>query len=622
MACTKYTLTNTGTTSVNFSYRRCDDAMWEYQVQLDPNQTKNIWAINGTYTIADYFKTELGTIVESVFPPQGLNVTPTPTATITVTPTTTSTNTNTPTPTNTQTQTPTTTPTNTPTPTNTQTQTPTNTKTPTTTPTLTPSPTPFSSTGYSYNLIGAYLVPNLGQVILQTGPPTSSATTNPNLIGYNALSGSTDLIWNHFDIYGRDTFNYYSQFTGQTIFLTISQTGSTAIYSGNTTSLRDGGEIFTFGYHPATTALTQGDVVLLQSAPTQWVIGVTVDINISITNPLPTPTTTSTSTPTPTTTSTNTPTNTASVTPTNTASVTPTNTETPTQTQTPTNTETTTNTPTPTNTKTPTQTPTNTETPTQTTTNTETPTNTPTTTPTNTETPTNTPTNTTTPSPTPTSPTTGSLLFTPNSLLTMSPGITFGSQTTPFTIEAWFYIAGTQDKVVVLGSCGTGPNGGAPYPNNGLSFLAQSGNEWKVDSSGVAAQIYSTATWSAGTWNYIAASRDASGYVQIWLNGVASSTGRQSLTASTWNLSSPTYGVGAWTNTNSFTENNNLSNIRVTNTNLFNTSLSTIPIPTTNFELISGTQLLINTKTIVDQSGQQTLTQVGTITGSPLNPFV
>jgi len=343
MACTKYTLTNTGTTSVNFSYRRCDDAMWEYQVQLDPNQTKNIWAINGTYTIADYFKTELGTIVESVFPPQGLNVTPTPTATITVTPTTTPTNTNTPTPTNTQTQTPTNTPTNTPTPTNTQTQTPTNTKTPTTTPTLTPSPTPFSSTGYSYNLIGAYLVPNLGQVILQTGPPTSSATTNPNLIGYNALSGSTDLIWNHFDIYGRDTFNYYSQFTGQTIFLTISQTGSTAIYSGNTTSLRDGGEIFTFGYHPATTALTQGDVVLLQSAPTQWVIGVTVDINISITNPLPTPTTTSTSTPTPTTTSTNTPTNTASVT--------PTNTETPTNT--PTNTSTITTTPTETPTPTP-----------------------------------------------------------------------------------------------------------------------------------------------------------------------------------------------------------------------------------------------------------------------------
>ena len=43
MACSKYTLTNTGTTQVNFNYRRCDDAMWEYQVELEPNQTKNIW---------------------------------------------------------------------------------------------------------------------------------------------------------------------------------------------------------------------------------------------------------------------------------------------------------------------------------------------------------------------------------------------------------------------------------------------------------------------------------------------------------------------------------------------------------------------------------------------------
>ena len=42
MACSKYTLTNTGSSIVNFSYQRCDDAMWEYQVELNPNQNKNI----------------------------------------------------------------------------------------------------------------------------------------------------------------------------------------------------------------------------------------------------------------------------------------------------------------------------------------------------------------------------------------------------------------------------------------------------------------------------------------------------------------------------------------------------------------------------------------------------
>ena len=50
MACSKYSLTNTGTTLTNFNYRRCDDAMWQYQVSLEPNQTKNIWLIDNTFS--------------------------------------------------------------------------------------------------------------------------------------------------------------------------------------------------------------------------------------------------------------------------------------------------------------------------------------------------------------------------------------------------------------------------------------------------------------------------------------------------------------------------------------------------------------------------------------------
>ena len=69
MACSKYTLTNTGSTSVNFTYRRCDDSMWEYQVQLDPAQTKNIWLINGTYTVAELFKSEISLVNDGAFPP-------------------------------------------------------------------------------------------------------------------------------------------------------------------------------------------------------------------------------------------------------------------------------------------------------------------------------------------------------------------------------------------------------------------------------------------------------------------------------------------------------------------------------------------------------------------------
>ena len=123
MACSKYTLTNTGSTTVNFSYRRCDDSLWEYQVELTPGQTKNIWTINGTYTIAPSYKNLISLVNQGAFPP--VNATATPTATPTSTPT--------PTVTNTQT------PTNTPTPSVTATNT--STPTPSVTATITPSPT-------------------------------------------------------------------------------------------------------------------------------------------------------------------------------------------------------------------------------------------------------------------------------------------------------------------------------------------------------------------------------------------------------------------------------------------------------------------------------------------------
>lgn len=140
MACSKYILTNTGSTIVTFNYRRCDDSMWEYQVELEPNQIKNIWLIDGTYSTAN---TTIVVSNQGSFPP--VEPTPTPTKTPTPTPSVTPTQTNTPTPSTTAAVTPTPTPSTTasgtPTPTPTQSGTPseTPTGTPTPTPTLTPS---------------------------------------------------------------------------------------------------------------------------------------------------------------------------------------------------------------------------------------------------------------------------------------------------------------------------------------------------------------------------------------------------------------------------------------------------------------------------------------------------
>jgi len=113
MACSKYNLTNTGTTIVTFNYQRCDDALWQYQVELLPNEVKNIWLLNNTYSSAF---PRIVVVNEGEFP--SLTVTPTPSITASATPT------NTPTPTNTATNT--NTPTQTNTPTTTQTPTPTN----------------------------------------------------------------------------------------------------------------------------------------------------------------------------------------------------------------------------------------------------------------------------------------------------------------------------------------------------------------------------------------------------------------------------------------------------------------------------------------------------------------
>ena len=79
MACTKYTIFNTGNTVINFSYRKCDDSMWEYQVELLPEETKNIWFIDNTFIIPQSFAQFAVIDNQGSFPPIGPTPTPTPT---------------------------------------------------------------------------------------------------------------------------------------------------------------------------------------------------------------------------------------------------------------------------------------------------------------------------------------------------------------------------------------------------------------------------------------------------------------------------------------------------------------------------------------------------------------
>ena len=305
--------------------------------------------------------------------PCGSLPTPTPTPTETTTPTPTVTETPTSTPAETPTPTPTVTPTNTPTPTVTETPTQTPTNTPTETPTNTPTPTvtPTPVTGYGFNLIVLpYNYPSSGNTIMTEQGIGQSGTTDPNVF----TSNFNGIYFNSIDITSTDRTNYFSGFTGQSITITLTQNGDSAIYSGDTNAFQSWsgltgvtppgtpGTGFVFGYGIAQSGYTSGTTVLVQSATTQWVTGQTVyisaEINVPVTptaTPTPTNTQTTTNTPTPTETPTNTPTGTGPETPTPTPTETgpETPTPTPTPTVTPTITETPTNTPTPTPSTTP-----------------------------------------------------------------------------------------------------------------------------------------------------------------------------------------------------------------------------------------------------------------------------
>lgn len=70
MSCSKYVLTNTGMTIVNFNYQRCDDALWQYQVELNPDETKTIWLLDGTYSMNAQFVSSVVLTDDGVFPPE------------------------------------------------------------------------------------------------------------------------------------------------------------------------------------------------------------------------------------------------------------------------------------------------------------------------------------------------------------------------------------------------------------------------------------------------------------------------------------------------------------------------------------------------------------------------
>jgi hypothetical protein len=223
--------------------------------------------------------TETPTGTPAVTPTNTETPTETPTPTVTETPTNTPTVTETPTntptetPTNTPTETETPTPTPTETPTGTPAVTPTNTETPTETPTPTPTPTSGATpvgTWFFYSPENEPVpAPQVdGNALFTYGTAPQRSTYNPNYTG-----GTFNIYFNNNSSEG---ISYSSQFsgldtTGGTI--TISQGGSTAIYSGTSENYNPGPNWINLNVtNPAQ---------MIQSAPTPFVFGIPINVVVS-----------------------------------------------------------------------------------------------------------------------------------------------------------------------------------------------------------------------------------------------------------------------------------------------------------------------------------------------------
>jgi hypothetical protein len=154
-----------------------------------------------------------------------------------------------------------------------------------------------------------------------------SGTTNPNTFDVNGI------YWNTIDNSSVDRTSYYSGMTGVSVTAYFTQNSNTVIYSGSPTAfIFETGGGNGFNYNPGA---RPGQLVLIQSASTNFVTGQTVYISYVVNGAgvTPTPTGTPAETPTPT------PTGTPAETPTGTAAATQTPSVTPTLTQTPTSTD-------------------------------------------------------------------------------------------------------------------------------------------------------------------------------------------------------------------------------------------------------------------------------------------
>lgn len=171
--------------------------------------------------------------------------------------------------------------------------------------------------------------------------------------------------------------------------------------------------------------------------------------------------------------------------------------------------------------------------------------------------------------------------------LTVADNAAFQVGTGAFTIESWVYLTTTGTDIRIY----------SYQPASGtatvMNLYRLSTNVFALalrDSGGTGYTEYTTtSTVLANTWYHVAAARNSSGDIAIWVNGAR----ENSTASSTQNIASGLPGIGGRADGNQVITGY-ISNLRLVKSDVYGTSNSTITIPTAPLTAITNTSFLCN----------------------------
>jgi hypothetical protein len=176
--------------------------------------------------------------------------------------------------------------------------------------------------------------------------------------------------------------------------------------------------------------------------------------------------------------------------------------------------------------------------------------------------------------------------------------------TSQFCFECWFYCtSGIASDQALIGNYNTVSTGAFNVRKNSATVLS-------IDAYGVAGYTFTVPTMSVNTWYHVAAVRNASNVCTIFLNGVRSSTGTQTLTNNFGSASS----IGELNSSASRQFAGYISGARlIVGSTPYDPTSTTITIPTAPPTAVTNTQLLTNftNSGIYDSAAKNDLETVG-----------